>query len=270
MKDYYPILGVDKTASDAEIKSSYRKLARKHHPDRGGDTSLFQEIQEAYSVLGNPKKRKQYDSSQQFGVKYGDFGNFHNLDPEDIFNMFTNGSRSRQSRRKRNLSMTISLWVSLEDVAKQDKKIVSVSNGNQINSTVEHVEIDIPPALEDDTSVRYPKILKDERDLIVKFKILPSNKWTRNDLDLMTDVSLSIWELILGTSVTIETIHGTKVKLTIPPRTQPQTKMRIGDHGLRDRSGTKGDMFVKINGYIPESIPEELQRAIRDNQNATH
>ena len=59
MKDYYSILGVDKTASDAEIKSSYLKLARKHHPDRGGDTSLFQEIQEAYSVLGNPNKRKQ-------------------------------------------------------------------------------------------------------------------------------------------------------------------------------------------------------------------
>lgn len=259
MKNYYSILGINPSATEEEIKSSYRKLARKHHPDRGGDTSKFQEIQEAYSVLGDPKKRREYDNPRSSGVHYGDFGNFDDISPEDIFDMF-GVHVHRRGRARKPTAITMSLWVSLEDVAKQNKKVISVNTGRHN----EHVEIDIPPAIDDGSSVRYPKLIKGERDLIINFKITPNQTWERSDLNLLTEYSINIWDLILGTSVTVQTIYGSQIKLKIPPETQPQTIMKIAKHGLKDRSGNIGDMFVKLVTFIPKNIPDSLKEAIKD------
>lgn len=262
MKDYYSVLDVSHSASDEEIKSSYRKLAKKYHPDRGGDTEKFQEIQEAYSILGNPKKRQYYDNPKTSGVHYGDFGDFNNMDPQDIFDMFGVHVHRHGNARKPS-SITVSLWVTLEDIANRNKKIVSVNNGRHN----EHVEIEIPPAIDDNSSVRYPKLIKGNRDLIVNFKISQDKLWERFGLNLIIENSVCIWDLILGTTTIVETIVGSKIKLTIPAGTQPNTTMRISKHGLRDRNNKVGDMFVRINAYIPEDIPDSLKQTIHNHQN---
>jgi len=259
VKDYYSVLGVSRSASDDEIKSSYRKLARKYHPDRGGDTAKFQDIQEAYSILGDPDKRRQYDNPRKSGVHYGDFGDFSDIDPQDIFDMFGVHVHRRGNARRQS-AVTMSLWITLEDVARADRKILSVNNGRHN----EHVEIDIPPAIDDGSSVRYPKLIKGERDLIVNFKIMPDKKWERHGLDLLTEKSVNVWDLILGTSITVETILNSQIKLTIPAETQPNTMMRINKHGLKDRNEKTGDMFVRINAYIPKNIPDSLKQTIED------
>jgi len=258
VKDYYSVLGIDRSASDADIKSSYRKLARKYHPDRGGDTAKFQDIQEAYSILGDPEKRRQYDNPHQGGLHYGDFGD---VNPQDIFDMFgVHVHRRGNARRKSSVTMT--LWITLKDVARQDKKIISVNNGKRN----EHVEIDIPPAIDDGSSVRYPKLINNERDLIVQFRIKPDSKWTRDNLDLIVDSSINIWDLILGTTIVVDTMHGSQIKLTIPAGTQPHTAMRVSKHGLEDRNKKKGDMFVRINAYIPKDIPDSLRNIIQEHR----
>ena len=263
MKDYYSILGITKNATESEIKTAYRKLAKKHHPDRGGNTTKFQEIQEAYSVLSDPKKRQQYDNPKRSGVQYGDFGDFGGIDPQDIFDMF--GVHVHQHRRpRRKSSVTMSLWIDLEDIAKQEKKIISVNDGNNN----EHVEIQVPPAIDDGSSVRYPKLINNERDLIVQFRVKENSKWSRENLDIFTEASVNIWDLILGTSIVVDTIHGSHIKLTIPENTQPQTVMRISKHGLTDRSNKVGDMYVKINAYIPKDIPEQLREIIQNHRDS--
>ena len=271
MKDYYSTLGLDQSASDEEIKSSYRKLARKYHPDRGGDTAKFQEIQEAYSVLGEPSKRHEYDNSSRSGVYYGDFGDIHNMNPQDIFDTF--GVHIYRGGSARLSPVNITLWIDLEDVAHHGKKIVSVNNGRNN----EHVEIDIPPAIDDGSSVRYPKLVKStatdistgqsrNRDLIVNFRIKPSTKWTRNGLDITTEKSVVVWDLIIGTTVLVDTIFGSTLKLTISPATQPQSIMRIENYGLQDRNNKKGDMYVKIQAHIPKDIPDSLLEIIRQHR----
>jgi len=260
VKDYYSILGLKRSASDEEIKSAYRKLARKYHPDRGGDTAKFQEIQEAYSVLGEESKRRDYDNPRRDGLHYGDFGDLHGMDPQDIFDTF--GVHIHRGGNARRSSITMTLWISLEDVALHEKKIVSVNNGRNN----EHVEIDIPPAIDDGASVRYPKLIKNagnKRDLIINFRIKPDRNWNRDGLDIITEKTVEIWDLILGTTIFVDTIFGSHLKLTIPAGTQPHSVMRIKKHGLEDRNNKQGDMYVKIQARIPKNIPDSLLEVIR-------
>ncbi len=266
MKDYYQILGVDRSASDDEIKRAYRRLASQHHPDKGGDKTRFQEVQEAYSVLSDVEKRSQYDNPSPHGMHFN-FGGHPGFNMDEIFNMF-GVHVQRQSQRQ---SPRIALWIELTDVARGGPRTV----GLQVNHQTMNVEINIPAGIEDGESVRYTGIGPNGSDLIVQFRIKPHPHFLRSNRDLSVDAFIDIWDLVTGKEVTVSDLLGNTLQLTIPPRTQPGTVMRLRGRGLPNctlpgrPNLPAGDLLVKMSARIPTVVSEELLDAIRREQSKT-
>jgi curved DNA-binding protein len=256
MNDHYQTLGVDRGATADQIKQAYRRLAMKHHPDKGGDAKAFQEIQAAYTVLGDPQRRAEYDNPRpQFGG--GGFGFQHGTPPgfdfQTIFDVF--GTRFQQQRVQR---AQMTLWITLTDIAQPTRKTVNVGTpqGNQI------IEIEIPLGIEDGDSVQYSGIAPGGMDLIVTFRLHPHPKWSRNGANLTMECDINCWDLILGAEIKISDILGNQLSLTIPPRTQNRTTFRLQGRGLARKGTTAGDLFVRVSAVIPENIPESVIQAI--------
>lgn len=258
MKDYYSILGVQRAATPDEIKRAYRKLASQHHPDKGGDTAKFQEIEEAYRVLSDPQQRAAHDNPQPQGFPGG--FQFHNqpFDFNNIFNMF--GAQFQQNQhRPRAAQARMSLWIQLSDVASGGSRTVSVgtSTGSQM------IEIEIPQGIEDGTSVVYAGLAPGGIDLIVTFKIHPNPKWRRDGFNLHTEQKISIWTLIAGGDILVRDILNRELEVYVPPMTQPGQVLRCRGRGIPDRGNNPGDMMIQIQAELPQSIPEDLLTLIR-------
>jgi molecular chaperone DnaJ len=257
MTDHYATLGVARTSTADEIKQAYRRLASKFHPDKGGNTTKFQEIEEAYRTLGNADKRAEYDNPNKFfgqspgGQPAGNQFNFG-----DIFEMF--GARFSQPRSHARMS----LWISLQDVAAPGAKLVSVGT----NVGTQTIEIQIPNGIADGDNVHYSGLAPGGADLVVTFRIKPDLNWQRqedNPANLVTNTVVSIWQLITGSEVPIADIRGNQLMLTIPPMTQPGALLRARGRGLTDRNGQSGDMLVRLVAKIPTKISPELMTAIQ-------
>ena len=262
MSDYYSTLGVGRDASLDEIKRAYRRAASQHHPDKGGSKEQFQKIQEAYDTLGDEQKRAQYDNpGSQFGPGgvHGFPGGFHfNFGPggfnfNDIFGQF-----HRQHQQQRSM-MRMSLWIRLHDVAVGGRRPVSVASP-QGTATV---EIEIPQGINDGDTIRYHGIAPGGHDLAVQFRIHPDPYWQRDGLNLIKDANISVWDLILGKQHEFSDITGQDLTVTIPPRTQPRTMLRVRGRGLRDGQGQAGDLLIRVNAQIPDVIDPEIIAAIQ-------
>jgi len=253
MTDHYQTLGVDRSATAEEIKRAYRRLAMRHHPDKGGDSARFVEIQSAYDVLGDAQKRAAYDNpAPRFGPGFqGQAGTF---DFQNIFDVF--GTRFQQQQRVNRAQMT--MWITLPDVAQATHKTVSVGTpqGTQV------VDIEIPAGIEDGDSVQYSGIAPGGMDLIVTYRIHPHPKWQRQGPNLTVEQDISVWDLILGSEIEIRDILGRQLKLTIPPNTQNRTMFRLQARGLAQKGTTPGDLFVRVQAVIPRDIPDALLAAI--------
>lgn len=260
MKDYYQILGVAKTASDDEIKRAYRRLASQHHPDKGGDKTRFQEVQEAYSVLSDPTKRSQYDNPMPQGMHFN-FGGQPGFNMDEIFNMFGVHVQRHQQQR----SPRIELWIDLEDVARGGPKTVTLS----VNRQTSNIEIDIPAGIADGENVRYAGLGPGGTDLIVQFRVRPHPHFQRSNRDLTVEAFVDIWDLITGRDVNVTDILGKEWQLTIPARTQPGTILRLRGKGLpacrlSNRADLPpGDLLMKMIPRIPEEISPNLLHAIQ-------
>jgi curved DNA-binding protein len=255
MPNLYNILGVRSDAPADEIKRAYRKLASKHHPDKGGDKTKFQEIQQAYDTLSDVNKRAAYDQPQP---QFHNFGS-HAQSPFDfqsIFDLF--GTRFQQGHQARPQQARMSLWVTLQDVAQTTRKTVSVGTpqGTQV------IEIDIPAGINDGDTVQYPGIGPGGIDLLITYRIHPNPKWARQGPNLTTDHAVSVWDLIQGAEVVVRDILGYSLSLAIPPRTQPGTTFRLRGRGLGQRGGTAGDLFVRVQAVIPDHIDPVILDAI--------
>lgn len=260
MKNFYEILGVPRTATDDEIKRSFRRLASQHHPDKGGDTQRFQEIQEAYATLSDADKRRQYDNPQpqtNFNFSAGPNFNFH-----DIFEMF--GVRHGAAHEFQRRTPRMDLWIGLQDVARGGARILAL----QVGTTVSNVEISIPAGINDGDTVRYPKVAPGGQDLVVTFRIKPDPVWHRDGKNIMKEIQVSIWDLIIGSDVAITDILDNHLMLTIPPGTQPDTMLRIKGRGLPNaqfsqQNAGQGDFLVRVKAVIPREISEPLISQIR-------
>lgn len=266
MTDYYAALGVPRTATADEIKRAFRKLASQHHPDKGGDTQKFQAIQEAYATLGDDQKRVEYDNPRpQFGGFHGTPGG---VNINDIFGqMFGRQGFSQQARQgfaqqAQRSHVRMTLWITLLDVATGGKRTVSL--GTQAG--VSAVEIEIPLGINDGDNVQYEGIGPGGSDLVVNYRISPDRTWTREGLNLTMEVRLIIWDLILGAELTIDTLTNKTLTAQIPEHTQPGTSLRLRGQGLTDRAGNAGDIFVKLQAQIPDSIAPKILDAIRNHQ----
>ena len=258
MKDYYSILGVPKGSSPEEIKRAYRRLASQHHPDKGGDKTQFQEIQEAYQVLGDAESRRSYDNPH---VGRPHFASMNGFNLDDLFGMFGHGMGARAAATAR-----LTLWLTLEDVARGGARIISL----QVNHRVQNVEITIPPGVNDGDSVRYPGLAPDANDLVITFRVHPNDRWQRNGRDLVTSISVSAWDLVLGCEQPVKDILGNDLLLAIPAMTQPGTLLRMKGRGLasnqmpgRQQTGSHGDLLIRVQAFLPNNIDRDLLDHIR-------
>ena len=256
MTDYYAALGVPKTATADEIKQAFRRLASQHHPDKGGDTAKFQSIQEAYATLGDEQKRAEYDNPKpQFGNFGGGFGH-----PQfnDIFNQMFGQNFAQQHAKRGHVRMHI--WVTLSEIAQGVQKTVNV-NTSAGTSTV---QIQVPFGINDGDNVQYSGMAPGGIDLVVQYRVQPDPNWQRDGLNLYTNVSLSVWDLIRGTTVEITSLEGKILGVSVPVRCQPNQLLRVRGHGMSNGRGTKGDILVRVQTFIPDQISPELLDAIQN------
>ena len=256
MSDHYATLGVARTATPDEIKRAFRKLASQHHPDKGGNTQKFQEIQAAYDTLGDAVKRADYDNPRpQFSGMPG--GAHFNMN--DIFSsMFGGQSPFGQQPRRPQSHTRMTLWIRMTDVAQGGTRPVAVGTPHGQST----IEVEIPLGINDGDNVQYQGLAPGGGDLVIQFRVHPDPLWQRNGLDLVTDVTADIWSMILGSDITVRTLTGSALTTSMPAGTQPKTLIRLRGHGLRDRSGNTGDLMIRVMPTIPKTIRPELLEAI--------
>lgn len=278
--NHYEILGVNKNATQDEIKKQFRKLAQTHHPDKGGDVKKFQEISEAYEVLSDPSKRSQYDSprthQQHTGFGNGfnqhqhDFGfnvNGSHVNLNDIFSQMF-GQQHHHSfhpgaNRQQQLFRT-RINVSLEEAYSGGEKTLQLNTPNGLKV----ITIKIPAGIASSGQIRYDNVL-DNGVLIVEFEILSDLRFDRKQNDLYSDLSISVLELIVGTSMHFTTINGEKLNININPMTQPNMQLRLPGKGMPIiNTNNFGDQILIIKPYIPNNVSAELIEAIHNNINS--
>lgn len=252
--DYYRILGINKNATPEEIKKAYRKLASIHHPDKGGSKEEFQKIEEAYRTLSDSEKRNQYDNPvNNFGSNPFNHAGFNPF--EDIFREFhfrtTNQHRPPQAR-----IYTINVFITLEKAALGGSEKIQIQGpqGSRL------IDIQIPQGIEDGQQIRYDNLMPDGA-LQVSFRVHNHPMYERRGLDLYTKLNISIFDLILGTTVNFATIFGQNLEVRINPKTQPGTSLRLSGHGMKVNN-VQGNQYILISAVIPDTISDNLLKMI--------
>jgi curved DNA-binding protein len=293
--DYYKTLGVNKNSSDGEIKKAYRKLAMKYHPDQTKGNKAaeekFKKISEAYAVLSDKEKRKQYDTfgSDGFQQRYSQDDIFRNFDFGSIFKEFgfggsgpssggRNGVRfsfendspfSNRGRRPqapaKGSDIEYELPLTLIEVVNGTDKTISLQHGGRS----EKITVKIPKGLTTGKKIRLAGKGEQSRfggppgDLFIRAKVLndPVYRVKEQDLYIIREIKLS--EAILGATMSVPTIDHKELSLKIPPGTRHKTKMRLPGHGLPHmQSNTKGNLYVSIHVDIPKKITREQKKLI--------
>jgi len=279
-KDYYKILGVEKTVGKDELKNQYRKLARKFHPDVNttdkNAASKFAEISEAYEVLSDGEKRKKYDAlgsdweqykttgqNDQFDwSKYAKQGNAQaqgqkgEQNWEDFFgDFFGQSSRSGggSSFARSGQDLRAELAITLEEAYAGGTEVLSIGN--------QKIRISLKPGIWDRQTIKIGG--KGEAgsngggngDLFITFLLQPHTAYRIDGTNLYMDIPVSIYSALLGATQEVKTISGT-YKIKIPPETQNGTVFKLKGRGfpVYDKPGKQGDMFIKVVLALPEKL----------------
>lgn len=273
MEDYYSILGVSRNASQEEIKKAYRKLAMKHHPDRGGDAAMSAKINEAYTVLGDPEKRQQYDNPQpEFHFRTSGFGSG---DPfEDIFAQAFGFGGPQRRRQARNRDIKLQYTIDLQDCFTGRGITLSY---NLPSGRTETIDVKIPPGAKDGDVVQFEGYGDDTRKdiprgkLILQIRIRKDPNWAINGHDIHTEKTISVWDLVLGTDLEIDTPEGKIINLKVPQGSQNGTTFSVTGHGIPNsrNPNRRGKLFVKIVGKIPKIQDGKTLEKIREIKDET-
>jgi curved DNA-binding protein len=283
--DYYKVLGIDRKASQNEIKSAYRKLARKFHPDLNPNNKdakkNFQQINEANEVLSDPEKRKKYD---QYGEEWkhaddykktgnyqeqssnagwsrssgsqddGEFSDFF----ESLFGGFGRTGKSRHIKY-RGEDYHAELQLDLISTYDTHKQTLTV-NGKKIRIT-------IPAGIENEQTIKIAGHGGEginggpNGDLYIKFMVANHPKFKRLGINLYTTVDLDLYTAVLGGEITLETLNG-KIKLKVKPETQNGTKIKIKNKGfpVYKSKGQFGDLYITFSIKIPTNLTEKQKQ----------
>lgn len=255
--DHYSILGVPKTASQDEIKKAYRKLASKHHPDRGGDTATFQNIQSAYDILGDPQKRAMYDNPRPQGNPFNQGFGFtqQGVNINDLFAQAfgQRGPFQAHNFHQRQLFRT-QVNVNLQDAYNGSSQVLKL----QTQTGTKVINIEIPAGVGTGDQMRYENIIE-HGTLIVEFNVLPDLKFERKGADLYCNQPISVLDLIAGGGFNFTTISGKEVEVHIKPKTQPHMQLRLSGHGMPvPKSTVYGDQIIVLKPFIPDNISDDI------------
>jgi len=285
-KDYYKILGVDRKASDDEIRKAYRKLAKQHHPDYNPNNKQaeerFKEINEAYEVLSDAKKRSHYDrlgsdysSWQRRGApgdfnwdQYGGFPGGTRVSMDDLNEMFGGGGFSdffqtifgmggRSAERSRPQGYQQELEISLEEAYKGTTRLLE-SEGRQ-------KQVRIPAGVRTGSKVRVAGAGPNGLDLYLIIGVQDDKRFERRGNDLHTTATASVFTAVLGGEAEVETLEG-KIKLGIPAGTQPEQVFRLAGRGMPHLKNPKekGDLFVRLKVQIPKYLSSKQRELLED------
>ncbi len=264
MMDYYNTLGVPRDADQDTIKRAYRKLAMKHHPDKGGDPNEFQKISEAYETLSNADKRFQYDNPQASPQGFPGGFSFHaqGFDINDIFSQIFGQQGFHQRRQQQKQVFRTQVFISLIDSYNGSNQMMQLNTG----AGPKVVNFTVPKGIDSGEQVRYDNLI-DDASLIIQFVVQKELKFDRQGNDLYANVPISVLDLITGTKVEFTTLTGKKLEVTINPGTQPTDQIRIPGYGMPIRdTGHYGDQLLLLKPFVPANISQDIVDAIIRNQ----
>jgi DnaJ-class molecular chaperone len=282
-RDYYADLGISRTASQKDVQSAFRKLARKLHPDLNpGDQNSerrFKEVSEAHDVLSDPEKRKLYDrfgmdwqaaasagidpdQAGPFGAGPRSGGSYRTVDPRDFENIFSGmggsgrssfgdlfGSlfRDRGSAASQPVDAESTIEISLQEAYKGTSRQVVLPEGKRL-------EVKVPAGVQDGTLLRVP-------GLRARVHIARDPLFEREGRDLRVVVPVPLATALLGGEVDVPTLKGSRVKLNVPAETQNGTLLRLRGLGMPDPKGVQaGDLFAEVRVRLPLPADDDLRR----------
>ncbi len=292
-KDYYKILGVEPEADLKAIKTAYRKLARKYHPDvseHKDAEAKFKDVAEAYAALKDPAKRTEYDELRKYGGKEGQSftpppgwqsSASHDGDFSDFFESIFGAGGSRagtsgpQANRQSHFSfrgqdIETELPIFLEETISDKQKTISFSlphydaEGRRLADVKKTLNIKIPKGVTEGERIRLkaqggPGIGEGANgDLYLHIRLVPHPLYDVEGHNLIITVPISPWEAILGTKVEVPTLSG-NINLTLPQNSQTGKRMRIKGKGLPGKTGT-GDLYAVLKIVVPDKTDDEAKQ----------
>lgn len=304
-KDYYKILGVSRTATEKEIKSAYRQLAREFHPDvNPGAADKFKDINEAYEALKDPDKRKRYDSlgsnwrqGQNFNpppgyegwqtVNMGDMGDLGGFSSffeslfggrgfspgggggyEDLFGGAASHGHGRSRGAGRAASAPEALNVE-ESLYLDLEEVATGIRKEVVTPSGKRLTVNIPKGVKEGAKIRLGGEGRQGRtgqgDLLLVVHYRKHPKFLVEGENLIYEAPVRVPDLVLGTEIQVPTLHG-EVSMKLPPATQPGRLMRLKGQGLPTKSGTQGDLLVRPKAIIPESPSAREKELYRELQ----
>jgi len=293
-EDYYKILGLNRTADEAEIKKAYRKLAMKYHPDHAkGDKAAeekFKKISEAYAVLSDKEKRQEYDTfgSEGFRQRFSQEDIFRGFDINDILREFGFGGEAfgregrgtrfsygtgqpfggrgrQQAQSVKGSDLIYELPLTLREAAFGTTKDVTIQN----QGASERVTVKIPKGMGAGKKLRLagkgnPGPFGGLRgDLYIQATLMEDAVFSVDGQDLVTNRDIKITEALLGATISVPTLDEKQYNLKIPAGAKSGTKLRLPGHGLPAMQGSKrGDLYVRLHIQVPKDLTREQRELI--------
>lgn len=292
-RDPYEVLGVAKKASDDEIKKSYRKLARQYHPDRNpGDKQAearFKEVQEAYDLLSDKTKRAQYDRfgfagpEAAFGGGFGQGGPRSQTfrwgpgagegqvppDLEEMLRGFAGGGGAAGfedlgeilGRRSRGGRRRASPPPAPEVETEVTIPFLTAANGGAVTLQVDgrQLEVKIPAGVEDGKTLRLQGQAPGGGNLLVKLRIQPHPYFRREGKDIVLEVPLSVTEAVLGATVEVPTLDGTRLAVKVPSGRSSGARVRLRGKGIAG-----GDQYIETKIVVPSTVDERGRQLVEE------
>jgi len=260
--NYHKVLGLDTSATVDEVKQAYRKLAMKHHPDRGGDENEFKKIKEAYEKLtapGGGPDTGDFDDLHEF-FKQGQRAGRHNWS-------FSNGWDSEPEQVK-NPDVNIAIPCSLEEAHTGFTKQVEFTLPD---ANVKNMTVTFPAGCTGDIKIKYAgeggRLItsRPPGDLYVKLNIASHPIWRIQGQDLFATLQINVWQAMFGATVKLTDISGTEIEITIPAGTQSRSQLRLKGKGFNVRGSiARYNAFLEIVVIIPALTEDDLIKTIVD------